>query len=79
MHKYMQYSRQDRNSTLVRPVYENMPIWLMMWSQVPGAPTSFRAACNFSLIVMILSAMPFNSTYSVLTWVACKVNRTTQC
>jgi len=48
--------------TFVRPVYENMPIWLMMWSQVPGAPTSFKAECSFSRIVMILSAMPFSST-----------------
>ena len=60
------HRRQERCNTLVRPVYENMPIWLMMWSQVPGAPTSLRAACNFSLMVMILSAMPFNSTYGII-------------
>ena len=41
---------------VVRPVNENMPIWFVMWSQVPGAPILYNSARKMVLILMILLA-----------------------
>lgn len=43
------------------PVKQNMPIWSMMCCQLRLDPSLARPATSFSLIVMILSAIPFTS------------------
>ena len=49
----------------VRPVKENMPIWLTTWSQPPGAPAALRLSSSFWRMLMMRSAMPFSSTCAV--------------
>lgn len=55
--KWLLYSR-------LRPVKLNMPIWFVMWSQVPGVPKAWSLAFSWDLISKTLLAMVF--TFSCL-------------
>ena len=40
---------------VVNPVYENMPIWSVMWFQVPGVPSLSNSSLKTFLILIILA------------------------
>ena len=48
---------------VVRPVNENIPIWFVMWSHVPGAPIRYSYARNRVLILIILLATSSLSSF----------------